>query len=44
MYSHGIDILHVTDCDRRIIRIPYDFIFDLLVSFDTLLDKYLMDR
>ena len=42
--AYGIDVLHVTNSDGRIIGVTDDLIFDFLVALDALFHQHLMDR
>ena len=44
MDSDGIDVFHVADGDRRIVRVPHDFVFDFLEALDALFHEHLPDR
>ena len=41
MDSHRVDVLHVADGERRVVSVPDDLVFDLLVALDALFDEHL---
>ena len=42
MNTYGVDVLHRTDRNRRIVRVAHHLKLDLLVTLDRLLDQHLM--
>ena len=42
MDADRIDVFHVTDRDRRVVGIPHDFVFDLLIAPNGFLDQCLV--
>ena len=42
MHADRVDIFHVADGDRRVIRIAHDLILDFLISFDALFHEHLV--
>ena len=39
--AHRVDVLHVADGERRVVSVPDDLVFDLLVALDALFDEHL---
>ena len=44
MHADRVNILHITDGDCSIVSITHYFIFNFLITLDTLFNKYLMNR
>ena len=44
MHTHGIQVFHVADSDCGIIRITHYFVFNFLITLDTLFYQNLMHR
>ena len=44
MNPDGIEVFHIANGDRRVVRIPHDFVFNFFIAPDALFDQNLLHR